>query len=57
MDSPIDINAQIACVQRELVMRERVYTRRVAAGQMTPEKATHEIVAMRKVAFEQPLLT
>lgn len=43
------MQAQIECVEREIRMREDVYARRVSAGSMTPEKARHEIAAMRAV--------
>ena len=47
--SEISIERQIACVQRELGYRERVYARRVADGKMTQAKADDEIAAMRAV--------
>jgi hypothetical protein len=43
------VNEQIACVKREIAMRERVYPRWVAAGKMTKAKADHELAAMRAV--------
>lgn len=40
------LEAQIACVERELKMRLRVYPRWVEAGRMTQAKADAEIGAM-----------
>ena len=39
----------IACVERELRMRREFYPKRVERGQMTIEKAEHEIAAMLAV--------
>jgi hypothetical protein len=38
---------QIACVQREIGMRERVYPKWVAGGRMKKDAADREIAAMR----------
>ena len=46
---PVSLNEMIACVVRELVYRERVYPRQVAAGRMTDRKADHELQCMRAV--------
>lgn len=46
---PIDLQEQVACVKREIGMRERVYPNWVARGKMTQEKADHELAAMREV--------
>ncbi len=46
---PITLDQQIACVQREIVMRERVYPHWVLAKRMSEEKAAHEIRAMEAV--------
>lgn len=46
---PIPLAAQIACVEREIGMRERVYKRRVADGKMKQQAADDEIAAMRAV--------
>lgn len=43
------IDEQIACVRREIAMRERVYPSWVARGKMKQEKADHETAAMRAV--------
>lgn len=37
---------QIACVRRELAMRQRVYPRWVSAGKMTQADSDREITAM-----------
>jgi hypothetical protein len=47
--APIPIEAQIACVERELGFRRRVYERRVKDGKMTQAKADSEIEAMTAV--------
>jgi hypothetical protein len=41
---------QIACVDRELTMRRRVYPRWTEAGKMTKVKANAEIRALEAVA-------
>ena len=48
-DSPVPISAQIACVEREISMRLRVYPRWVADKKMTQAKADAELDAMRAV--------
>lgn len=45
----ISLQEQIACVQREIGMRERVYPRWVEAKRMSQEKADKEIAAMKAV--------
>jgi len=45
----ISIDDQIQCVAREIAMRQRVYTRRVQAGQMDPDEADREIETMKAV--------
>lgn len=45
----ISIPEQLACVEREIKMRERVYPRCVADKRMTQAKADHELAAMRAV--------
>jgi hypothetical protein len=40
---------QIACVRREIAMRERVYPKWVNAGRMKADAAEREIAAMRAV--------
>jgi len=43
------LNAQIACVQREIKQRERVYPRWVSEKKMTQVFADFQIKAMRDV--------
>lgn len=45
----VPIEEQLACVEREIRMRERVYTRWVGTGRMSPETCDDEIVKMRAV--------
>lgn len=47
----ITLEQQIACVERELGMREKVYPRWVNKHppKMTPKTAEHELAAMRAV--------
>lgn len=40
---------QVACVQREIAMREVVYDRRVGAGKMSRAIADRELETMRAV--------
>lgn len=50
MNAPlIPLERQIACVERELAQRRRVYARRVAEQKMTREFAADEIAAMSAV--------
>lgn len=49
MSEMVPIEAQIACVEREIKMRERVYPRWIEAKRMTQKKADEEIAAMRGV--------
>lgn len=46
---PVPLAAQIAEVRREIVQRERVYPRFVAAGKLTQGAADRQIGAMRAV--------
>jgi hypothetical protein len=41
---------QVACVERELTMRRRVYPRWVGAGKVSQAKADAEIATMEAVA-------
>ncbi len=43
------LEQQIACVRRELAMRQRVYPKWVTAGRMTQQQADHEVNAMTAV--------
>jgi len=45
----ISLDAQIACVRREIGMRERVYPKWVSAGRMKQDAADRELAAMRAV--------
>lgn len=47
--TPIPLAAQIACVEREIAMRERVYPRWVSEKRMPQKKADDEMAAMRAV--------
>ena len=46
----VQLSDQVACVKREIAMRERAYTRWVASGKMTQRKADQELAAMKAVA-------
>jgi hypothetical protein len=46
---PVTIEEQVACVEREIKMRRRVFPRWVEAGRMTQAKADAEIAAMEAV--------
>lgn len=46
---PVTLAEQVACVQREIAMRERVYPRFIEKGRMNAEKAGREIAAMKAV--------
>ena len=45
----IPLSVQIACVEREIRMREQVYPRWVQAKKMSQTRADGEIAAMRAV--------
>jgi hypothetical protein len=45
----VTLGRQIACVQRELRMRQIVFPRQVRAGRMTSESAIREIAEMSAV--------
>ncbi|HEV2098727.1 MAG TPA: hypothetical protein VGR45_07340 [Stellaceae bacterium] len=44
-----DLAAQIACIKREIALRERVYPKFVASGRMKQEAADRELVTMGAV--------
>ncbi|MBF6560523.1 MAG: hypothetical protein IVW56_09550 [Candidatus Binataceae bacterium] len=44
-----DLPAQIACIRREIALRERVYPKWVAAGRMKQEAADRELATMTAV--------
>lgn len=48
-EAPVPLASQIACVEREITFRVRVYARRVAEGKMSQEKSDQELAAMRAV--------
>ena len=45
----VPLARQIACVKRELGMRQRVYPRRVADGRMTETERQREVAEMQAV--------
>ena len=45
----VDINAQIACVEREISMRRTVYARRVDERKMRQSVADRQILEMQAV--------
>jgi len=47
--APVPLPAQIACIEREIAMRKRVYPAWVASGRMSQAKADAELLAMRAV--------
>lgn len=49
MDDAITLADKIACVRREIAMRQRVYPRLVTIGKMKPAQAEHEILCMQAV--------
>lgn len=46
---------KLACAERELKMRRRVYERWVTEGKMSAGKAEHEIAAMEAIAADYQL--
>lgn len=46
---PATLDDQIACVDREIRMRRRVYPRQVSAGRMSQQTADREIALMSAV--------
>lgn len=49
MDTPITMDAQIACVARELARRHRTYPGQVRCGPMTQPWADYQIACMTAV--------
>lgn len=45
----VSLDAQIAAVKRECALRENVYRKRIASGQMRQAEADHELAAMKAV--------
>jgi hypothetical protein len=46
---PFSLEQQVQCIEREIAMRTRVYSRFVSERRMTQAKADHELGAMRAV--------
>lgn len=46
----MDEQSKLKCIEREIVMRRRVYPRWVALGKMTQEQAEKEIQTMESIA-------
>jgi signal recognition particle subunit SEC65 len=44
------LDEMVACAERELAMRERVYPRWVESGKMTADKAEKETQCMKHIA-------
>jgi hypothetical protein len=49
MTDIITMADKLACAERELKMRRRVYERWVADGRMSAGKAAHEIACMEEI--------
>lgn len=49
MTETVGIARQIACVKREIALRERVYPKWIAAGRLSQKIADNELSAMRAV--------
>ena len=49
MTGTTPLTRQIACVEREIRRRERVYPTRVNTGRMRQREATEELAIMREV--------
>lgn len=49
--SAIPLDEQLAAVEREIRLRERVYPRWIESGKMTQARADREIAAMQGVAM------
>lgn len=47
---PVTLEDQLRCVEREIALRERVYSRWAESGKMMRQKADREIAVMRAVA-------
>jgi ribosomal protein S18 len=43
---------KLTSLKRELAFRERVYPRRIEAGTMTQQQATHELEIMRAIVSD-----
>ena len=49
MAERVTLETQLACIRREIRMRENVYPRWIETGKMTANKANAELAAMRAV--------
>jgi hypothetical protein len=47
---PITKPDKLACLEREIKLRERVYPRWVGGGKMSQDKADREIAVMKAIA-------
>ena len=45
----VSTEAKLACVERELKLRQKVYARLVETHKMSPDRAEHEIACMRAI--------
>lgn len=52
MTDIITIADKLACAERELKMRKRVYSRWTASGKMSVGKAAHEIACMEAIVAD-----
>ncbi len=48
----ISFAEKLACIEREIAMRRRVYPKWIASGKLKPEKADREIAVMEAVAAD-----
>lgn len=48
---------KLACVERELKMRRRVYPRWIEDGRMSAGKAAHEIAAMEAIVADYKIMS
>jgi hypothetical protein len=53
---PVTYEDKLACANRELAMRQRVYPDWIARRKMTREKADHEIAVMQAIADDYAIL-
>ena len=56
MTDIITATDKLACAERELKMRKRVYARWVEEGRISEGKATHEIACMEAIAADYRVL-
>jgi hypothetical protein len=45
----IELEAQLACVEREIRIRKQIYPTRISTRRMSRDKARHELAAMLAV--------